>query len=113
MLPADSGPVYNHPLVRASREASTRFEAPSLAIASERSSRFSIFMSPKLVMMSPALRPACSAGEPSEVPLMRTPLGGASLELTAEDVSALEAASSAVQIEGERYPATHAKLIDR
>jgi len=40
-------------------------------------------------------------------------LGGATLELTAEDVRALEAASSAIQIEGERYPATHAKLIDR
>ncbi len=40
-------------------------------------------------------------------------LGGASLELTPEDVTALEEASSAVKVEGERYPATHAKLIDR
>src|ERR1700744_2684491 len=40
-------------------------------------------------------------------------LGGATVVLTAEDVHALEAASSAINIEGERYPATHAKLIDR
>ena len=40
-------------------------------------------------------------------------LGGVSLELTTEDVHALEAASSKIKIEGERYPATHAKLIDR
>src|SRR5271170_3590730 len=40
-------------------------------------------------------------------------LGGAAIELTPEDVRALEAASSAIKVEGERYPATHAKLIDR
>ncbi|MGA1983962.1 MAG: aldo/keto reductase [Acidobacteriaceae bacterium] len=40
-------------------------------------------------------------------------LGGATLELTADDVRALEQASSAVTIEGARYPATHQKLIDR
>jgi hypothetical protein len=28
-------------------------------------------------------------------------------------VRALEDASSAIKVEGERYPATHAKLIDR
>jgi aryl-alcohol dehydrogenase-like predicted oxidoreductase len=40
-------------------------------------------------------------------------LGGASVELTSNDVSALESASSAIKVEGERYPATHQKLIDR
>ena len=40
-------------------------------------------------------------------------LGGATIELTIKDVRALEEASSAINIEGERYPATHAKLIDR
>jgi aryl-alcohol dehydrogenase-like predicted oxidoreductase len=40
-------------------------------------------------------------------------LGGASTELTPEDVHALETASSAIKVEGERYPATHARLIDR
>ena len=41
-------------------------------------------------------------------------IGGATIELTTEDVRALEeASSSAIHIEGERYPATHAKLIDR
>ena len=40
-------------------------------------------------------------------------LGGATLELTKEDVRALEEASSAIKVEGERYPATHQKLIDR
>jgi len=40
-------------------------------------------------------------------------LGGAAIQLTTADVRALEEASSAVNIEGERYPATHAKLIDR
>jgi aryl-alcohol dehydrogenase-like predicted oxidoreductase len=40
-------------------------------------------------------------------------LGGAVIELTREDVDALEAASSSIKVEGERYPATHAKLIDR
>lgn len=40
-------------------------------------------------------------------------LGGAALELTVEQLHALEGACSAIQIEGERYPATHAKLVDR
>jgi aryl-alcohol dehydrogenase-like predicted oxidoreductase len=40
-------------------------------------------------------------------------LGGATLELTQEDVRALEDASSAIKVEGDRYPATHQKLIDR
>ncbi|MGA7159007.1 MAG: aldo/keto reductase [Acidobacteriaceae bacterium] len=40
-------------------------------------------------------------------------LGGAKVELTTEEVRRLEEASSAVRVEGERYPATHAKLIDR
>ena len=40
-------------------------------------------------------------------------LGGAAIDLTPEDVRTLEEASSAIAIEGERYPATHAKLIDR
>src|SRR3981189_18605 len=38
-------------------------------------------------------------------------IGGAAIELTTEDVRALEEASSAIHIESERYPATHAKLI--
>jgi aryl-alcohol dehydrogenase-like predicted oxidoreductase len=40
-------------------------------------------------------------------------LGGASIELSMEDIDTLEAASSAIKVEGERYPATHARLIDR
>jgi len=40
-------------------------------------------------------------------------LGGAAIELTADDVRALEEASSAIKIEGDRYPATHQRLIDR
>jgi aryl-alcohol dehydrogenase-like predicted oxidoreductase len=40
-------------------------------------------------------------------------LGGATIDLTLEDVRTLEEASSAIKVEGERYPATHAKLIDR
>jgi aryl-alcohol dehydrogenase-like predicted oxidoreductase len=40
-------------------------------------------------------------------------LGAATIDLTSEDVRALDEASSAIEIEGERYPATHAKLIDR
>ena len=40
-------------------------------------------------------------------------LGATSVELSIEDVRALEEASSAIKVEGERYPATHAKLIDR
>jgi aryl-alcohol dehydrogenase-like predicted oxidoreductase len=40
-------------------------------------------------------------------------LGGASIELTTDDVRTLEEASSAINIAGERYPAIHAKLIDR
>lgn len=40
-------------------------------------------------------------------------LGGATIELTTEDVHALEEASSAVKVKGDRYPATHQKLIDR
>jgi aryl-alcohol dehydrogenase-like predicted oxidoreductase len=40
-------------------------------------------------------------------------LGGASIQLTAEDLRTLDELSSSIKIEGERYPATHAKLIDR
>jgi aryl-alcohol dehydrogenase-like predicted oxidoreductase len=40
-------------------------------------------------------------------------LGGATLQLTADDVRALNEASSAIKIAGERYPETHRKLIDR
>ena len=40
-------------------------------------------------------------------------LGGASIALTADDVHALEEASSKIKVEGERYPATHQRLIDR
>lgn len=40
-------------------------------------------------------------------------LGGASIELTPEDVRALDEASSAIKVQGDRYPATHQKLIDR
>jgi aryl-alcohol dehydrogenase-like predicted oxidoreductase len=40
-------------------------------------------------------------------------LGSATIELTTEDVRALEETSSAIKVEGDRYPATHQKLIDR
>jgi aryl-alcohol dehydrogenase-like predicted oxidoreductase len=40
-------------------------------------------------------------------------LGGATLKLTADDVRALDEASSAIKIAGERYPETHRRLIDR
>ncbi len=40
-------------------------------------------------------------------------LGATSIELTAEDVRRLEETSSAIKVEGDRYPATHQKLIDR
>jgi aryl-alcohol dehydrogenase-like predicted oxidoreductase len=40
-------------------------------------------------------------------------LGGATIELSPEDVRALEEASAAIKVQGERYPATHARLIDR
>ena len=40
-------------------------------------------------------------------------LGGATIELTPNEIHSLEQASSAIKVEGDRYPATHAKLIDR
>jgi aryl-alcohol dehydrogenase-like predicted oxidoreductase len=40
-------------------------------------------------------------------------LGSATIQLTTEDVRTLEDASSAIKIEGDRYPATHQRLIDR
>jgi aryl-alcohol dehydrogenase-like predicted oxidoreductase len=40
-------------------------------------------------------------------------LGGAAIELTVDDVRALEEASSAIKILGERYPAVHQRWIDR
>jgi aryl-alcohol dehydrogenase-like predicted oxidoreductase len=40
-------------------------------------------------------------------------LGGTTIELTTEDMHALEESSSIIKIEGDRYPATHQKLIDR
>jgi aryl-alcohol dehydrogenase-like predicted oxidoreductase len=40
-------------------------------------------------------------------------LGAAQIELTAEDVRALEDASSKVKLEGARYPAFHAQMVGR
>jgi aryl-alcohol dehydrogenase-like predicted oxidoreductase len=40
-------------------------------------------------------------------------LGATTVQLTAEDVRTLEQASSAIKLEGDRYPATHQKMIDR
>jgi len=40
-------------------------------------------------------------------------LGAVDVSLSADEVKALEAASSVITIEGERYPETHAKLVDR
>ena len=40
-------------------------------------------------------------------------LGGATIELTPEDMRALDEVSSAIKVTGDRYPATHQKLIDR
>jgi len=40
-------------------------------------------------------------------------LGATAVQLTTDEVRALEEASSAIKVEGDRYPATHQKLIDR
>jgi aryl-alcohol dehydrogenase-like predicted oxidoreductase len=40
-------------------------------------------------------------------------LGALNVELSAEDIHAIETASSQVQLQGERYPAFHAKLVGR
>jgi aryl-alcohol dehydrogenase-like predicted oxidoreductase len=40
-------------------------------------------------------------------------LGAATIALDPEEVRSLDDASAAIKIEGERYPATHAKLVDR
>ena len=40
-------------------------------------------------------------------------LGATNVKLSSEDVRALEEASSAIKVEGDRYPATHQRLIDR
>jgi aryl-alcohol dehydrogenase-like predicted oxidoreductase len=40
-------------------------------------------------------------------------LGGSTLELTADDIRALDEASSSIEIQGERYPEANQKLIDR
>src|SRR5579884_3973667 len=40
-------------------------------------------------------------------------VGALKVELTAEDMDAIDAASSQVQLQGERYPAFHAKLVGR
>ena len=40
-------------------------------------------------------------------------LGGATMQLTPGDITALNEASAAIDIAGDRYPAAHAKLIDR
>src|SRR5580692_4147771 len=40
-------------------------------------------------------------------------IGAVSIQLTPEDLRDIENASSEIKVEGERYPATHAKLIDR
>jgi aryl-alcohol dehydrogenase-like predicted oxidoreductase len=40
-------------------------------------------------------------------------LGAAALQLSAEDMSAIESASGQIRIEGARYPASHEKLVER
>ena len=40
-------------------------------------------------------------------------LGALDVELTSEDIDAIEAASSQIKLEGARYPAFHAKLVGR
>jgi aryl-alcohol dehydrogenase-like predicted oxidoreductase len=40
-------------------------------------------------------------------------LGGAAITLSSDEVRELETAVSAIKVQGERYPETHAKLIDR
>jgi aryl-alcohol dehydrogenase-like predicted oxidoreductase len=40
-------------------------------------------------------------------------LGATAVQLTTDEMRALEEASSAIKVEGDRYPATHQKLIDR
>jgi len=40
-------------------------------------------------------------------------LGAAAVEVTVDDVHALEEASSKIKLEGARYPAFHAKLVGR
>jgi aryl-alcohol dehydrogenase-like predicted oxidoreductase len=40
-------------------------------------------------------------------------LGGATIQLTPEDIRSLDEVSSAIKVTGDRYPATHQKLIDR
>jgi aryl-alcohol dehydrogenase-like predicted oxidoreductase len=40
-------------------------------------------------------------------------LGAAALQLSAEDMSAIESASGQIKIEGARYPASHEKLVGR
>ena len=40
-------------------------------------------------------------------------LGATTVELSADEVRDLEQASSAIKVEGDRYPATHQRLIDR
>jgi aryl-alcohol dehydrogenase-like predicted oxidoreductase len=49
----------------------------------------------------------------TKLPRLEENLGAAKIELTADEVRALEEASSAVKISGERYPATHQRLVDR
>ncbi len=62
-----------------------------------------------------ARKEAMDSAHPGTTKLSRLEenLGGATIELTPEDVRALEEASSAIKLEGDRYPATHQKLIDR
>ena len=40
-------------------------------------------------------------------------LGAVTLRLSTDEIAALETASSGIRIKGERYPETHAKLVDR
>jgi aryl-alcohol dehydrogenase-like predicted oxidoreductase len=49
----------------------------------------------------------------TKLPRLEENLGGAAVELTPNDVRALEDASSKIKLEGARYPAFHAKLVGR
>ena len=48
-----------------------------------------------------------------DAPFAEENLGAVNVELTADDLSAIETASSHIKIEGARYPEFHEKLVGR
>ena len=49
----------------------------------------------------------------TEIVMLRPPGGGAAVELSADELAAIDTAATVIDVQGERYPAAMQRMIDR